>query len=133
MTRTGKPDLWAQLLQKGSIQDLVHKVVAPVNKNLQSDYPGKEDARQCILFPGNIDPYMIPDETAHSKSELHRILTGKGENDRKGILISITEERKACKINAIKNRIPEKERLPVKEVISEMACSMNKIAKRCFP
>jgi type I restriction enzyme R subunit len=36
------------LNQKGPIQDLVHKVVASVKKNLQLDWTKKEDARAAI-------------------------------------------------------------------------------------
>lgn len=38
----------ALLNEKASIQDLVHKVVASIKKNLQLDWTKKEDARAAI-------------------------------------------------------------------------------------
>jgi type I restriction enzyme R subunit len=39
------------LNQEGPIQDLVHKLVESVKKNLQLDWTKKEDARAAICMP----------------------------------------------------------------------------------
>ena len=93
----------------------------------------KEHASEWILFPDNIGPYLSLDETALSNGELYTVLTNKEGKGQKGTLIAMVEGAEADKVIAVINRIPEKARALVKEVTLDMAGSMNKIAKRCFP
>jgi len=93
----------------------------------------KEHASEWILFPDNIGPYLSLDETALSNGELYTVLTNKEGKGQKGTLIAMVEGTEADKVIAVLNRIPEKARALVKEVTLDMAGSMNKIAKRCFP
>ena len=93
----------------------------------------KEHASEWILFPDNIGPYLSLDETALSNGELYTVLTNKEGKGKKGTLIAMIEGTEADKVIDVINRIPEKVRALVKEVTLDMAGSMNKIAKRCFP
>ena len=93
----------------------------------------KEHASEWILFPNNIGPYLSLDETALSNGELYTVLTNKEGKGKKRTLIAMIEGTEADKVIAVINRIPEKARALVKEVTLDMAGSMNKIAKRCFP
>jgi len=93
----------------------------------------KEHASEWILFPDNIGPYLSLDETALSNGELYTVMTSKDGKGKKGTLIAMVEGTEADKVIAVINRIPKKDRELVKEVTLDMAGSMNKIAKRCFP
>lgn len=93
----------------------------------------KDHAQEWVLFPDNIGPYLSLDETALSDGELYTILTNKEGKGKKGALVAIIEGTESDSIITVLNRIPEKARELVKEVTLDMAGSMNKIAKRCFP
>lgn len=93
----------------------------------------KDHAHEWVLFADNIGPYLSLDETALSDGELYTILTNKEGKGKKGALVAIIEGTESDSIIAVLNRIPEKVRELVKEVTLDMAGSMNKIAKRCFP
>jgi transposase len=93
----------------------------------------KEHASDWILFPDNIGPNLSLDETALSNGELYTVLTSKDGKGKKKTLIAMVEGTEADKVIAVINRIPKKDRELVKEVTLDMAGSMNKIAKRCFP
>lgn len=93
----------------------------------------KEHAREWILFPNNVGPYLSIDETSLSNGELYTILTNKAGKGRKGTLIAMIEGTESANVIAALDRIPEKVRELVKEVTLDMAGSMNKIVKHCFP
>lgn len=93
----------------------------------------KGHASEWILFPDNIGPNLSLDETALSNGELYTVLTNKEGKGKKRTLIAMVEGTEADKVIAVLNRIPEKARALVKEITLDMAGSMNKIAKRCFP
>jgi transposase len=93
----------------------------------------KEHAQKWILFPNNIGSYLSIDETSLSNGELYTILTNKAGKGRKGTLIAMIEGTESANVIAVLDRIPEKARELVKEVTLDMAGSMNKIVKQCFP
>jgi transposase len=93
----------------------------------------KEHASQWILFPQNIGPYLSLDETSLSNGELYTVLTNKQGKGKKGTLIAMIEGTEAEKVISVLKRIDEKTRLQVKEITLDMAGSMNKIVRRCFP
>jgi transposase len=93
----------------------------------------KEHAQKWILFPNNIGPYLSIDETSLSNGELYTILTNKAGKGRKGTLIAMIEGTESANVITVLDRIPEKARELVKEVTLDMAGSMNKIVKQCFP
>jgi len=90
-------------------------------------------AREWILFPENIGPRLSLDETSLSNGELYTILTNKAGKGQKGTLIAMIEGTDSASVIAVLNGIPEKIRELVEEVTLDMAGSMNKIVKHCFP
>jgi len=93
----------------------------------------KEHAQEWILFSNNVGPYLSIDETSLSNGELYTILTNKAGKGRKGTLVAMIEGTESVNVIAVLDRIPEKVRALVKEVTLDMAGSMNKIVKHCFP
>lgn len=105
-------------------------------KDYLSDYTiwdQKDHASDWILFPENIGPYLSLDETSLSNGELYTVLTNKQGKGKKGTLIAMIEGTQADKVISVLSRIPPKTRSEVKEITLDMAGSMNKIVKRCFP
>jgi transposase len=90
-------------------------------------------AQEWVLFPGNLGPNLSIDETALSNGELYTIVTNKDGKGRKGTLVAMIEGTASGKVIEIINKIPEKEREVVKEVTLDMAGSMDKIVRQCFP
>jgi len=93
----------------------------------------KEHAQEWILFPENIGSRLSLDETSLSNGELYTILTNKAGKGQKGTLIAMIEGTGSASVIAVLNRIPEKVRELVEEVTLDMAGSMNKIVRHCFP
>lgn len=93
----------------------------------------KEHAQEWILFPNNIGQRLSLDETSLSNGELYTILTNKAGKGQKGTLIAMIEGTDSASVIAVLDRIPEKARELVEEVTLDMAGSMNKIVKHCFP
>jgi transposase len=86
-----------------------------------------------MLYCENIGPYLSIDETSLSNGELYTVLTNKEGKGKKGTLVAIIEGTESNSVIDVLERIPEKARELVKEVTLDMAGSMNKIVKRCFP
>jgi len=93
----------------------------------------KDHASEWILFPDNIGTHLSIDETSLSNGELYTILTNKEAHGKNGALIAIIEGTQANKVIDVLDQIPEQLRDLVKEVTLDMAGSMNKIVKHCFP
>ena len=97
------------------------------------DWDQKDHAREWILYPGNLGPHLSIDETALSNGDLYTVVTNKDGKGRKGALVAMIEGTASEKVIQVLNSIPKKEREVVREVTLDMAGSMNKIARRCFP
>lgn len=93
----------------------------------------KAHASEWVLFPENIGPYLSIDEVSVTNGELYTVLTNKEEKGRKGTLIAMVEGTEAENVIGVLDRIPEELREQVREITLDMAGSMNKIVKRCFP
>lgn len=93
----------------------------------------KDHAEDWILFPENIGENLSLDETSLSNGELYTILTNKAGKGKKGSLIAMIESTQSDKIIEVLNRIPSKRRNAVKEVTIDMANSMHKVVRSCFP
>jgi len=98
-----------------------------------SAWEQKDHAGEWVLFPDNIGTHLSIDETSLSNGELYTILTNKEAHGKKGALIAIIEGTQANKVIDVLDQIPEQLRDLVKEVTLDMAGSMNKIVKHCFP
>lgn len=93
----------------------------------------KEHAEQWLVFPKNVGPHLSLDETSLSNGELYTVLTNKAAKGRQGTLVAMVEGTQADKVIEALERIPENLRDRVTEVTLDMAGSMHKIVRRCFP
>jgi len=98
-----------------------------------NEWEQKEHAEQWMLFPENIGTHLSIDETALTNGDLYTVLTNKAAKGKKGCLIAMVEGTLAENVIEVLKRIPESERNKVKEVTLDMAGSMSKIVKKCFP
>ena len=101
-----------------------------------SDYkswPQARHAEDWILFPENIGADISIDESALSNGELYTIVTNKAAKGRKGSLVAMVKGTESKQVIKILKKISHKARCMVKEVSLDMAATMNKIAKECFP
>lgn len=105
-------------------------------KDHLSDYQSwdqKDHANEWILFPENIGTNLGLDETSLSNGELYTILTNKAGKGKKGTLVAMIEGVGSENVIEVLKKIPLKERRKVSEVTIDMANSMHKIVKTCFP
>lgn len=97
------------------------------------DWEQKEHAQDYILYPKNAGYRLCIDETALSKGELYTIIINKDKHGRKGSIVAVIKGTKAEDVIAVLMLIPEDIRRQVKEITLDMAASMYKIARKCFP
>lgn len=97
------------------------------------DWEQKEHAQDYILYPKNVGYHLCIDETALSKGELYTIIINKDKHGRKGSIVAVIKGTKAEDVIAVLMLIPEDIRRQVKEITLDMAASMYKIARKCFP
>lgn len=97
------------------------------------DWEQKEHAQDYILYPKNVGYRLCIDETALSKGELYTIIINKDKHGRKGSIVAVIKGTKAEDVIAVLMLIPEDIRRQVKEITLDMAASMYKIARKCFP
>lgn len=105
-------------------------------KDHLSDYHSwdqKDHASEWLLFPGNIGPNLSIDETSPSNGELYTIVTNKAAKGQKGALVAMIKGTESESIIKVLKQIPEASRKKVTEVTLDMATSMHKIVKQCFP
>lgn len=93
----------------------------------------KPHAKDWVLFPENVGSRLSIDETALTNGELYTIVTNKAAKGKKGSLVAIIEGTGAEKVINILDGIPEQIRDSVEEVTLDMANSMRKIVRSCFP
>ncbi len=93
----------------------------------------KEHACEWLLFPDNIGPNLSIDETSPSNGELYTIVTNKAAKGRKGAFVAMIKGTESGSIISVLRQIPEASRKKVTEVTLDMAASMHKIVKQCFP
>ena len=92
-----------------------------------------EHAEQWLVFPENIGTKLSIDETSLSNGELYTIVTNKAARSKKGALVAIVEGTSSEKVIEVLEKIPEDKLNQVEEVTLDMAESMHKIVRRCFP
>jgi transposase len=93
----------------------------------------RDHASEWLVFPENIGKHLSIDETALSDGELYTIVTNKAAKGKKGALVAIVEGTSSEKVIEVLEKIPEDELSQVEEVTLDMANSMRKIVRRCFP
>jgi transposase len=97
-----------------------------------TDWKQKAHAKDYLLFPENIGPYLSIDETSVSQGELYTIVTNKVAKGKKGSIVAIISGTKADVVIQVLNKIPKEQRDKVKEITLDMANSMKLIATKCF-
>jgi transposase len=97
------------------------------------DWQAKKHAQQWLIFPENIGTNMSIDETSISQGELYTIVTNKAAKGKKGAIAAIVSGTDSDTVIEALERIPEEELDKVKEVTLDMADSMHRIVRRCFP
>jgi len=90
-------------------------------------------AEEWLVFPENIGSKLSIDETSLSNGELYTIVTNKAAKGGKGALVAIVEGTSSEKVIEILEKIPEEKLNQVEEITLDMADSMRKIARSCFP
>jgi transposase len=90
-------------------------------------------AQEWLVFPDNIGVRLSIDETSLSNGELYTIVTNKAAKGKKGALVAIVEGTSSEKVIEVLEKIPEEKLNQVEEVTLDMAESMRKIVRRCFP
>lgn len=93
----------------------------------------KNHAKDWVLFPDNVGTRLSIDETALTNGELYTVVTNKAGKGRKGTLVAIIEGTGAEKVIKILDKIPEEKRKSVEEITLDIANSMRKIVRSCFP
>lgn len=93
----------------------------------------KNHADKWLLYPQNIGTNISIDETSVSNGELYTIVTNKAAKGKTGCLIAIIEGTSSEQVIEVLERIPEEVRNQVEEVTLDMADSMRKIVRSCFP
>jgi len=105
-------------------------------KDHLSDYHSwdqKFHASEWLLFPENIGPDLSIDETSPSNGELYTVVTNKAARCQKGSLVAMIKGTRSENIITVLKQIPLASREEVVEVTLDMAPSMHKIVKQCFP
>ena len=105
-------------------------------KDHLSDYhqwKQKEHSESWIMYSKNLGPYLSIDETSLTNGELYTILTNKEAKVKKGALVAMIRGTASEDVIEVINKIPKKHRMKVKEITLDMAGSMNKIVRKCFP
>ena len=92
-----------------------------------------EHAEKWLVFPDNIGAKLSIDETSISNGELYTIITNKAAKGKKGALVAIVEGTSSEKVIEVLEKIPKEKQGQVEEVTLDMADSMQKIVKSCFP
>ncbi|MDR0823802.1 MAG: transposase [Prevotella sp.] len=93
----------------------------------------KGHADRWLLFPHNMGTRLSIDETCLSDGELYTIITNKAAKGKKGAIVAIVEGTESEKVIEVLERMPPELLKQVEEVTLDMADSMRKIVRRCFP
>lgn len=91
-------------------------------------------ADKWLVFPENIGTHISIDETSVSNGELYTVITNKAARGLKGSVIAIIEGVSSDNIiKLLEENIPQDKLIQVEEVTLDMADTMRKIVRRCFP
>ena len=97
------------------------------------NWGAKKHAEEWLIFPENVGEHLSIDETSLSNGELYTIVTNKAAKGRKRALVAIVEGTSSDKVIETLKKIPQEKLAIVKEVTLDMAESMHKIVRCCFP
>lgn len=97
------------------------------------DWNQLEHAEDWVLFKDNIGEKISIDETCLSQGELYTVVTNKAARGKKGALIAMIKGVDSDYVSKILQKIPAKTRYRVQEITLDMAATMQKISRQCFP
>jgi len=97
------------------------------------DWEQLAHASDWVLFKDNIGEYISIDETSLSQGELYTVVTNKEAKCKKGALIAMIKGTDSDYVSSVLKAISKTKRNKVKEVTLDMAASMQKIVRSCFP
>ena len=92
-----------------------------------------DHAAEWILHEENIGEYLSIDKTSLSQGEFYTIVTNKDARGQKGSIVAMVHGTDAETVSKVLEKIPLRKRRKVKEVTLDMAASMQKIVRQCFP
>ncbi|WP_251029811.1 MULTISPECIES: transposase [unclassified Pedobacter] len=98
-----------------------------------TDWDQLEHAENWLVFPENLGEYLSIDETSLSQGELYTVLTNKAAKGKKGALVAIIKGTESESVIKVLSQIKVGLRRKVKEVTLDLAPTMSRIVKRCFP
>lgn len=81
----------------------------------------------------NFGENLSQDETSLSNGNLYTILTNKAKKGKKGALVAMVKGTVSDTVIEVLHKIPESKRKSVKEIMLDLAPTMERIAKRSFP
>lgn len=93
----------------------------------------KDHAVDWILMPDNVGERMCIDETAPTRGDLFTILSNRDGHGRKGTVAATVRGTKSEDLSQVFNKIPEADRLRVKEVTMDFSDSMRMAVETSFP
>lgn len=97
-----------------------------------SEWGQLEHASDWVLIEKNIGERLSIDETS-LQDDLFTFLSNKDGHCKKGTIVAAVRGTKACDVVAVLLKIPEAERLKVKEVTMDLSESMADIVAQAFP
>jgi transposase len=97
------------------------------------DWKQLNHAEDWILFKDNIGEKLSIDETCLSQGELYTVVTNKAAKGKKGSLVAMIKGVDSEYVSKILQKIPAKSRYRVQEITLDMAATMQKISRECFP
>lgn len=104
-------------------------------KHFLSDYPEweqQEHASEWVLIDENIGEHLSIDETS-LQDDLFTFLSNKDGHCKKGTIVAAVRGTKVRDVVNVLLKIPEAERLKVKEVTMDLSASMTDIVMQAFP
>ena len=90
-------------------------------------------ADKWILFPENIDPSLVIDESSLSNGELYTFVTNRDHHGRDGSLVAVIAGTKSEDVIQVLRQIDEESRESVQEVTLDLSDSMRRIVSVAFP
>lgn len=93
----------------------------------------KPHARNYLLYPENVGPFLSIDEVSLSKGEIYTYITNKEAKSKKGTLVASIKGTLSRDIIQVLQQIPIEQRQRVKEVTLDMANNMSHAVKMSFP
>ena len=100
-----------------------------------SDFPvwdQKDHAKDWALYPINLGEDLSIDETSF-QDDLFTIVSNKAGHGREGTIIAMVRGTKAEDVIKVLLKLPEEQRMKVKEVTMDMSDSMRTIVEASFP